>query len=71
MRKLQVAVMPGKQAVYTVEEARAILKIGRSAMIRLCLSGIIRRITIGRSRRIPASAIEEFLAGGSESGDAA
>ncbi|MEV6630071.1 helix-turn-helix domain-containing protein [Actinoplanes sp. NPDC051470] len=47
--------------VYTVAEAARHLKIGRTAMYELVMSGQIRSVTIGRSRRIPASCIAEYL----------
>lgn len=47
--------------VYTVAEAARQLKIGRTAMYELVMSGRVRSITIGRSRRVPASCIAEYL----------
>ena len=47
--------------VYTVAEAARHLKIGRTAMYELVMSGQVRSITIGRSRRVPASCIAEYL----------
>jgi excisionase family DNA binding protein len=62
MRKLKTTATPSVQAIYTTEQARAILQIGRNAIVRLCRSGELHSITIGRSRRIPAQAIDEFIA---------
>lgn len=47
----------------TVDEAAAYLNIGRSQAYVLVLSGDIRSIKIGRSRRVPAYALSEFVAG--------
>lgn len=47
--------------VYTVAEAARHLKIGRTAMYELVMSGQVRSVTIGRSRRVPASCIAEYL----------
>ena len=47
--------------VYTVTEAAQQLKIGRTTMYELVMSGQIRSVTIGRSRRVPASCITEYL----------
>lgn len=48
--------------VYTVAEAARKLKIGRTAMYELVMSGRVRSVTIGRSRRVPARCIAEYLA---------
>ena len=47
--------------VYTVAEAARQLKIGRTAMYELVMSGEVRSVTIGRSRRVPMQCIEEYL----------
>ncbi|MCL4423100.1 MAG: helix-turn-helix domain-containing protein [Actinobacteria bacterium] len=46
----------------TPEEAAEILRISRAHLYELILSGLIRSIKIGRCRRIPPSALEEFVA---------
>ena len=43
-------------------EAAAILGIGRSKLYEFISSGEIRSIRIGRLRKIPIAAIDEFLA---------
>ena len=45
----------------TVDEAAAILRIGRGSAYALVRSGRLRSIKIGRRILIPASAIEDFL----------
>jgi excisionase family DNA binding protein len=48
--------------VYTVAEAARQLKIGRTAMYELIMSGEVRSVTIGRrSRRVPALCIADYL----------
>lgn len=43
------------------EEAAEALGIGRAKTYELITSGQIRSIQIGRSRRIPITAVEEFV----------
>ncbi len=45
----------------TVQEAADRLNLGRSLTYRLLLAGDLRSVTIGRSRRVPVRAIEEFI----------
>ncbi len=47
--------------VFTVAEAALQLKIGRTQMYELVMSGAVRSITIGRSRRVPAQCIAEYV----------
>ena len=49
-----------------VEEAAERLAISRTALYALLLRGDIRSIHIGRSRRITAAALDEFIAGKQE-----
>lgn len=46
----------------TVVEAAAMLGIGRSLLYQLVLRGDMRSIKVGRARRIPVVAIDEFIA---------
>lgn len=46
---------------YTVEEAAEQLRIGRTTMYRLLSSGALQSVTIGRSRRITAAALAEYI----------
>jgi len=46
----------------TVPEAAARMGIGRSLLYSLVMRGEIRSVTIGRARRIPAAALDEFVA---------
>jgi hypothetical protein len=63
MRKLAAKAPPGdfEQQLYTADQARAILQIGRSTMTRL-LATEIASVVIGRSRRIPAESLRAFIA---------
>jgi len=45
-----------------VNEAASALGLGRSLVYTLVATGEITSIKIGRSRRIPISAIDEFIA---------
>ena len=54
---------PVKRAAYRPDEAAELLGIGRTTLYGLLEAGTIRSVRAGRCRLIPASAIEEFLAG--------
>jgi excisionase family DNA binding protein len=45
----------------TPEEAAEALRIGRSKVYELMRSGELASITIGRARRIPSKALDEFI----------
>ena len=45
----------------SVSEASTLLGIGRSLFYSLVMRGQIQNITIGRARRIPAAALDEFI----------
>jgi excisionase family DNA binding protein len=53
--------MPTK-ALYTVSEATAILSLSRSVIYELMRSGRLRSVREGAARRIPATAIAEYVA---------
>lgn len=44
-----------------VSEAAAMLDLGRSKTYALVMGGQLRSIRIGRARRIPVEAIDEFI----------
>jgi excisionase family DNA binding protein len=52
-----------EQALLTIQEAAAVLRLGRSKVYELVSTGRLASVSIGRARRIPAEAIAEFLAG--------
>lgn len=49
------------RALYTVPEAMYLLSLSRSVIYELIRSGRLRSVSEGRSRRIPATAIEEYI----------
>lgn len=44
------------------EEAAEVLSIGRTRLYHLLATGALRSVQIGRSRRIPAAGLTEFVA---------
>ena len=46
---------------YTVEEAAEQLRIGRTTLYRVLSAGDLPSIRIGRSRRITAAALAEYI----------
>jgi excisionase family DNA binding protein len=48
--------------LYTIEEVAAMLRMGRCIIFDELRDGRIRSVTRGRSRRIPAGAIREYIA---------
>lgn len=55
--------IPAEHArLYYVMEAAAILRLSRSVIYELIRSGRLRTVKEGRSRRVPASAIAEYVA---------
>jgi excisionase family DNA binding protein len=55
--------LDGKKLAYSVEEACQALGIGRALTYELIMSGRLHSIKVGARRLIPASALQEFLAG--------
>lgn len=50
------------QALYTVPEATQVLRLSRAELYNQMRAGRLRFVQIGRARRIPASAVAEFVA---------
>ena len=50
-----------ERIVFTVEEAAERLGVGRTLVYALVRSGDIESISIGRLRRIPCDALDEFV----------
>ena len=48
--------------VLTIEEAAERLGIGRTLMYSLVASGEVESVQIGRLRRVPTEALDDFLA---------
>ena len=53
---------PALALLLTPEEAARQLSIGRTKVFALMESGTLRSVKIGRSRRIPADALIEYIA---------
>ncbi len=47
--------------LYDTDEAAAKLHLGRSKTIQLIMSGELKSLKIGRARRVPASAISDYI----------
>jgi excisionase family DNA binding protein len=45
----------------TVDDAAAVLSLGRTKVYELLESGLLPSVKIGRSRRIPLSGVREFV----------
>ncbi|MGW0802744.1 helix-turn-helix domain-containing protein [Nonomuraea sp. NPDC002799] len=54
-------VYPG-QALYDVEETGVVLRLSRRYLYEQIRSGRLRSVKAGRNRRVPASAIAEYIA---------
>ena len=54
-------VLPQKKLLVSVEEAAVILSSGRNTIYELVLRGRIASIKIGRLRRVPVTALHEFV----------
>jgi excisionase family DNA binding protein len=49
-------------AVFTVDEVATILRVSRMTVYRLINTNELTHLRIGRSFRIPAAALDEFIA---------
>lgn len=45
----------------TVSEAASLMNLGRSLVYSMIMSGELHSITCGRARRVPVSAIDDFI----------
>jgi excisionase family DNA binding protein len=50
------------ETMLTVEEAAKALRLSRTKTFALLKDGSLRSVKIGRSRRVPVSALEAFIA---------
>jgi excisionase family DNA binding protein len=50
------------ESMLTVEEAAKALRLSRTKVFALLKDGSLRSVKIGRSRRVPVSALEAFIA---------
>lgn len=48
--------------LYRVEEAAALLNLGRSKTWEMCSAGDLKTVRIGRSVRVPAEELDRFVA---------
>lgn len=53
---------PESKILLTVEEAAQRLSVGRTSMFAIIKSGQVRSVTIGKSRRVVAESLHEFVA---------
>ena len=49
------------QLLFTPEDAATKLRVGRTRMYSLLKSGELQSVKIGRSRRVPASSLDEYV----------
>lgn len=59
---INITLQPDERRVFSVVEAVAVLGISRSKVYEFIAAGEIRSIRIGRLRKIPVAAIDEFIA---------
>jgi excisionase family DNA binding protein len=52
---------PAVKALYRITEAMVLLSLSRTVIYELLSSGRLRSVSEGRARRIPASAIAEYV----------
>ncbi|MFG1857021.1 helix-turn-helix domain-containing protein [Actinomadura geliboluensis] len=53
---------PPAMRLYRVREAMALLSVSRTTLYALMDSGALRSVTVGRARRIPGTAIADYIA---------
>lgn len=62
-RTMQVpSVSPDSKLLLSVDEAAAVMSLGRSSVYDLVMRREIASIKVGRMRRIPLAALENFVA---------
>jgi excisionase family DNA binding protein len=54
---------PAVPLLVTVEEAAELLRLGRTRMYELVMSGQVQSVKVGRRRLIPRKSLEEFVDG--------
>ncbi|MFC3982467.1 helix-turn-helix domain-containing protein [Streptosporangium jomthongense] len=52
---------PAPSLLLTVEEAAKQLRIGRTQMYQLVMTGTVRSVLIGRLRRVPIECLREYV----------
>lgn len=63
-----MSVEPASSSVIRVEDLTHILSISRNTAYELVRSGKIRSVKIGRTYRIPLTAVEDYLNASGETG---
>ncbi|KGM17826.1 hypothetical protein N867_08695 [Actinotalea fermentans ATCC 43279 = JCM 9966 = DSM 3133] len=58
---INITLQPDERRVFSVVEAAAVLGISRSKLYEFIAAGEIHSIRIGRLRKIPVAAIDEFI----------
>jgi excisionase family DNA binding protein len=54
--------VPKELMLLTLKDTAVVLRVGRSKLYELMAAGKLRSVKIGGSRRIPATALAEFVA---------
>lgn len=54
--------LPNSRLLVTIAEAATLLSVSRTVLYRMMSEGQIRTIQIGRLRRVPVSALHDFIA---------
>ena len=49
------------QSILTIEEAAEVLRVGRTTMYELVLSGQVPSFTVGRARRLRRSDLDDYI----------
>jgi excisionase family DNA binding protein len=60
---VKVIVPVGDKLLLTIEEFAAVIGVGRAYACRLIYEGRVRTVTLGRLRRVPRQAAEEYVKG--------
>lgn len=61
MKKREIS-LDRPRVMYRVEEAAELLSLSRDRVYQLIRSNQLRSVRIGRARRVPARAIDEYVA---------
>lgn len=54
--------VPATLRLFKVDEAMAVLSLGRNTIFEEIRAGRLRSVTVGRARRIPGTALAEYIA---------
>jgi excisionase family DNA binding protein len=54
--------LPGTRVLVSVDEAATLLSLGRTVVYRLVRRGELRSIKVGRTRRVVAASLNEYIA---------